>query len=205
MDYKLIAYAQDFASFLIQNFKDADKIRNIILFGSTSRGEAEKDSDIDIFIETDEKQEQGINKVKEKFYESIKFKKYWNLFSIKNEINLSIGSLKDWGDLNRSIISNGIVLFGKYKSDLKTNPYVLFSISPGKKRNKNISVWRELYGYNQKVNNKTYVKEGLIKEYRGEKLANGVVIVPVDSSNKLSNFLKNNKFKFKLIQFWMEK
>jgi len=205
MNYKLIAYAQDFASFLTQNFKNADKIKNIILFGSVARGDAGKESDVDLFIETDEKQEQEINKIKEKFYESIKFKKYWELFGIKNEINLSVGNLKDWGDLNRSIISNGIILFGKYKSDVKTNPYVLFSITPGENRNKNISVWRELYGYSQKVNNKIYKKEGLIKEYNGEKLANGVVIVPVDYSNKLSNFLKNNKFSFKLVSFWMEK
>lgn len=205
MNYKLIAYAQDFASFLIQNFKEADKIKSIILFGSVARGEAEKDSDIDIFVETDEKQEQEINKLKEKFYSSIKFKKYWNLFGIKNEINLSIGNLKDWGDLNRSIISNGIVLFGKYNDKVKTNPYVLFSISPGKDRNKNISVWRELYGYSQKVKNKEYIKAGLIKEYQGEKLANGVVIIPIENSSKLSGFLKNNKFNFKMIPFWMEK
>ncbi|MEK6935211.1 MAG: nucleotidyltransferase domain-containing protein [Nanoarchaeota archaeon] len=204
MNYKLISYAQDFASFLMQNLKEADKIKKIILFGSVARGEEGKDSDIDIFIEIEEKQEQEINKIKEKFYESIKFKKYWELFGIKNEINLSIGNLKNWGDLNRSIISNGIVLFGKYTDKVKTKPYVLFSISPGKDRNKNISVWRELYGYTQKVGKKEYVKEGLIKEYQGEKLANGVVIIPIDNSNKLSNFLKNNKFKFKIIPFWME-
>ncbi|MFA7707708.1 MAG: nucleotidyltransferase domain-containing protein [Candidatus Pacearchaeota archaeon] len=204
MNYKLIAYAQDFASFLIQNIKRADKIKKIILFGSTSRGEEVKESDIDIFIETEEKQEQEINKIKENFYESIKFKKYWELFGIKNEINLSIGNLKDWGDLNRSIISNGIILYGKYIDKIKTNPHVLFSISPGKDRNKNISIWRELYGYTQKVGKKEYIKEGLIKEYQGEKLANGVVIIPIDNSNKLSNFLKNNKFKFKIVPFWME-
>ena len=205
MNYKLIAYAQDFASFLMQNLKEADKIKNIILFGSVSRGEERKDSDIDIFIEISEKLEQEIKIIQQKFYDSIKFKKYWELFGIKNEINLSIGNLKDWGDLNRSIISNGIVLFGKYTDNLKTNPHVLFSISPGKDRNKNISVWRELYGYTQKVGKKEYIKSGLIKEYQGEKLANGVVVIPIENSNKLSNFLKNNKFSFKIIPFWMEK
>lgn len=204
MNYKLIAYAQDFASFLMQNVKEADKIKKIVLFGSTARGEEGKESDIDIFIEAEEKQEQEINKIKEKFYGSIKFKKYWELFGIKNEINLSIGNLKDWGDLNRSIISNGIVLFGKYDDKIKTKPRVLFSIIPGDNRNKNISIWRKLYGYTQKVGKKEYIKEGLIKEYGGEKLANGVIIVPMDNSNKLSNFLKNSKFSFKMIQFWME-
>lgn len=204
MNYKLISYAQDFVSFLMQNFNGADKIIKIIMFGSTARGESGRDSDIDIFIEIGEEQEKEINKIKEDFYKSIKFKKYWNLLGIKNEINLSIGHLKDWGDLNRSIISDGITLFGKYTDNVKTKPHVLFSITPGKNRNKNISIWRELYGYSQKVNNKNYVKKGLITEYGGQKLANGVVIIPIDSSNKLSNFLKKNEFKFKLIPFWME-
>jgi predicted nucleotidyltransferase len=205
MNYKLIAYAQDFASFLMQNLKEADKIKNIILFGSTARGEADKNSDIDIFIEIEEKYKDEIEKIKEEFYNSLKFKKYWSLLGIKNDINLSIGSLKDWGDLNRSIISNGITLFGKYNADIKTNPHILFLISPGENRNKNISIWRELYGYSQKAKNKIYVKQGIIKEYGGDKLANGVVIVPTENSNKLSSFLRTNKFKFKLIPIWMEK
>ena len=51
MNYKLVAYAQDFVSFLLQNVKDASKIDSITLYGSVARGEAGKDSDIDIFIE----------------------------------------------------------------------------------------------------------------------------------------------------------
>jgi len=74
MNYKLLAYAQDFSSFLMQNIKEADKITKIILFGSTSRGESEKNSDIDIFIETDEKLEQKINEIKDKFCDSLKVK-----------------------------------------------------------------------------------------------------------------------------------
>ena len=204
MNYKLLAYAQDFSSFLMQNIKEADKITKIILFGSTSRGESEKNSDIDIFIETDEKLEQKINEIKDKFYDSLKFKKYWELLGIKNEINLSVGNLKDWGDLKRSLISDGIILFGKYINKIKTKPYVLFSITQGNNRNKNISAWRELYGYSQKTSKKTYSNPGIIKEYNGQKLARGVFIIPIDNSNKLANFLKQKGFKFKLISFQME-
>jgi len=53
MKSKLIAYAMDFASFLIQKIKNIDNINNIILFGSVAREEADKTSDIDIFIGTD--------------------------------------------------------------------------------------------------------------------------------------------------------
>jgi len=51
MKSKLIAYAMDFASFLIQKIKNIDNINNIILFGSVAREEADKTSDIDIFID----------------------------------------------------------------------------------------------------------------------------------------------------------
>lgn len=34
MEFKLVSYAMDFASFLIEEIKDKEKIRNIILFGS---------------------------------------------------------------------------------------------------------------------------------------------------------------------------
>lgn len=207
MNYRLIAYAQDFASYLLQHLdKQADKIKQIILFGSAARGEANKKSDIDLFIDvTDEKLEAEINKLKEKFYESYKAKKYWNLLGVKNKINCSIGKLEEWGDLNKSIIANGILLFGKYKGVEETQNYYLFSLTSLNNRNKNVSIWRKLYGYTQKTGKKTYIQKGLIREYNGEKISPGVFILPVEHTNKIAAFLRKNKFKFKLISFWQEK
>ncbi len=50
----LIAYALDFSSFLIDTAKVTDKIKRIMLFGSVARGDFTKESDIDLFIDTDE-------------------------------------------------------------------------------------------------------------------------------------------------------
>ena len=48
MNYKLIAYAEDFISFLLEKLnKESDKIKQIILFGSVARDEDSKNSDID--------------------------------------------------------------------------------------------------------------------------------------------------------------
>jgi len=207
MNYKLIAYAEDFVSFLLEKLnKNANKINQIILFGSVARGEANKESDIDLFIDViDKKLENQINAIKENFYDSIKVKKYWNLLDIKNEINCTIGNLEEWGDLQRSLIANGIVLFGKYSEKIDTVQYYLFITAPGKERNKNISVWRELYGYTQKVGKKKYVKEGLIKEYKGKKLSRGVFMIPVEHVQKIILYLKKKKFKQEMIPFWQEK
>lgn len=207
MNYKLIAYTEDFISFLIQNLdKEADKLKQIILFGSTARGEADKDSDIDLFIDiTNKRIEKRINEINEKFYDSIKTKKYWNLLGVKNKINCTIGKLEEWEDLKRSLIANGTVLFGKYKETLETEPYYLFKVTPGKNRNRNISIWRKLYGYTQKMGKKKYIKEGLIKEYMGERLTRGVFIIPAEHSNKMISFLRKNKLKHSIMPFWQEK
>src|SRR3990167_7304033 len=60
MNSKLISYAMDFSSFLIQKIKEKEKIRNIILFGSVSRDEANKKSDIDIFIDLIKEEEHKV-------------------------------------------------------------------------------------------------------------------------------------------------
>ncbi len=207
MNYKLIAYAQDFASFLMQNLnQDTGKIAQIILFGSVSRGEESKNSDIDLFIDvTDEMIESKVIESVEKFYDSTKFKKYWSLLGIKNKISCTTGRLKEWNSLKRSLIANGIVLYGRYYGEIKTKPYYLFIVSPGKNRNKNLIVWRALYGYTQKRKGKKYVNAGLIREYRGRKLGNGVFIIPSEHLPKLRSFLIKNKFKHELMPFWQEK
>lgn len=207
MNYNLIAYALDFSSFLLEKMKkDSDKISQIILFGSITRGQEEKESDIDLFIDiTDKNIEKRINEIKNQFFESVKTKKYWVPLGIKNEINLSIGKLNEWTELQRSIIANGIVIYGKYKEKPETDAFYLFVVSPGKDRNKNLSVWREMYGYSQKINKKTYIKEGLIKEFGGKKLARGVFIIPIEHAQKISDFLRKKSFNFQLIPFWSEK
>jgi len=202
MNYNLIAYAQDFVSFILQNIKNQDKIENIILFGSVVRGEAKKNSDIDLFIEIRDKID--VEKLKENFYNSIKVKKYWNLLGIKNEIHCELGVLDEWKDLERSISAQGVILYGKYRSKKEGEPYYLFSIEQSKNRNKNVSIWRKLYGYKQIANKKLYQKKGLIKEYNGERIAKGVFLIPSKNSQRIISFLKNNKLKHKIILIWKE-
>ena len=48
---KAIAYAQDALTFLFLDNEEKGKIKGIYLFGSAVRGELEKESDIDLFID----------------------------------------------------------------------------------------------------------------------------------------------------------
>ena len=204
MNYKLIAYAQDFVSFLLEHLEEADKINSIVLYGSVVRGEAGKDSDIDIFIETSEQIEDKIGRLKEKFYAGIKSQKYWGLLGVKNEFHCEIGKLDEWEDLEISLRAQGIVLFGKYSSEQHGKSYYLFSIEQMQERRKSISLWRNLYGYVQKVGKKKYVKKGILNEYGGERIARGGFLVPAGHAQKMLQFLKSRRVKHKVRLFWKE-
>lgn len=201
-NYKLIAYALDFVSFLINKLDvEASKINAVYLFGSASRGEADADSDIDIFVDTDDKNlESKLENIKSEFYESSKFKNYWRLLRIENDFSFTVGALDEWEDLKRSIISSGIVLYSKYKEKFKGEIYAMFKIESKKKRSDNIRVWRMLYGYTQKVGKKAYTKKGLVKELGGAKLAQSLFVVPLEKADTVLKEIRSKKLKYKMIQ-----
>jgi len=196
----LIAYAGNFSSFILSKLpaKDADNIKNIILFGSVARGEAAKDSDIDIFIDVvkeDKGLEKKIIKISSEFQKSIFFEKYWRLLNIDNEIKPIIGKLEDWKDLRASIIANGIILYGKYTGAAKGKNLVLISwgkITPESKR-----VWlsKVIYGYS--YGEKKYT--GLIDSFNGQKISPNCILVPLEGYQAIIKKFKQAKISPKVI------
>src|SRR3989344_109156 len=67
---KLIAFALNFASFLLEKMN----VNAIILFGSVAKNQFDDESDIDLFIETENKNKDKINSILE-LYEKSKAKK----------------------------------------------------------------------------------------------------------------------------------
>jgi predicted nucleotidyltransferase len=193
---KLISFALDFSSFLLQKV-DTSIIRNVILFGSVARGESNEDSDIDIFVDViDVKFESKIRKCLTDFLNSVKYEKYWNALGIKNEINLSIGSIEEWKELKPSILSDGICLYGKFKikadnGELRTN-FIWENVTPNSKR---VLFNKQLLGYKQ--NGKIY--NGLIQKYNGIKLGKGCISVPIEHSKIFHNLFKKYMIKVKII------
>lgn len=197
MKSKLIAYAIDFTSFLIQKTKHKDKIKNIILFGSVAREEANVESDIDLFIDVldKEKIEKELNGILNNFFDSSKYKNYWKPLGIQNEIKLSIGNLNKWKELKPSIISNGILLYGKFKPETKEGKHKTFFIWENIKPNsKRVLFNKQLFGYRQ--NNKFYL--GLLQKYEGERLGKGCIIAPLDYSKIFHNLFKKHKITVKI-------
>ncbi|MDO8460718.1 MAG: nucleotidyltransferase domain-containing protein [Nanoarchaeota archaeon] len=177
MNSKLIAFALDFSSYLLQKIKEKDKIKNIILFGSVARNEETKESDIDIFIDITKESkeiERDIKKVLDSFYNSSKYKEYWKLLEIENKISLTIGRLDNWKDLKSSITANGLILYGKFrpleiKGEYKTF-FIWENIKPNSKR---VLFNKQLLGYKQ--NKKFY--NGLLQKFNGVRLGKGCILV----------------------------
>ncbi|MCK5299614.1 MAG: nucleotidyltransferase domain-containing protein [Candidatus Aenigmarchaeota archaeon] len=199
----VVAYSMSFASYLVQNVTTVGKIRNIILFGSVARGDFELKSDIDIFIDTTEDIEKEAFDILDSFYESIIYKKYWKLLDEVKNISLSVGDLKKW-ELRDNIISHGIVLYGKYMESIDGKLYSLFTVSVEGKSGEKLKSWRKLYGYKQKTEHKTYVQKGIIEEVGATRIGPSVFTVPLENSNKIRQFLKSNKIRFKVIDFQSE-
>lgn len=198
MTSKLIAYAMDFSSFLIQRIKEKNLIKNIILFGSVSRGDSGKDSDVDIFIDIikdNEKLQKEIKECLDKFMDSSKYKNYWKPLGIENDISLIIGELNKWKELKPSIIANGFTLYGKFKPEVKEGRHKTYfiweNIRPNSKR---VLFNKQLFGF--KAGEKFY--SGLIQKYNGERLGKGCIIVPLEHSDVFQNLFRKYKVDVKI-------
>ena len=198
MKSKLIAYSMDFSSFLLQKTKFQEKIRNIILFGSVSRGDEEKDSDIDIFVDVINERkelEEDIKKCLENFFNSGKYLSYWKLLDIKNEIILTIGDLHKWKHIHPSIVSNGITLYGKFKLEIKGgNHKTLFVWENIKPNSKRVLFNKQLFGY---IANKKFYR-GLLQEYQGERLGKGCIIIPLEHAHLFQKFFRERNITVKI-------
>ena len=177
----LLAYTVDFVSFLTERL-DLNNIKRIILFGSVARSEASDESDIDLFFDivgSEKSIEINIEKIKSEFLRSIKYEKYWLLKGIKNEIKIKVGKLDKWKELKNSIISNGLVLYGKFEEmPEKAVHKTLLSWENVKPESKRVLLSKRLFGY--KKGKKNY--QGLIQKYNGEKISKGMI--SVDSTNE---------------------
>lgn len=195
---ELVSYALTFAAFLLRDKSISESISKIILFGSVARGDFDKESDVDIFVETNLK-DKIIQKQLDLFNKS-RIKEIHDLKGIKNEIVLKIGRLNKWKGLRESIAEDGIVLFGKYEEEQKNlKHFTLFKISVEKRKfSSKVKVWRRLYGHKQKVGKKIYTSKGLLQELGCTKLSKGIFIVPFTNRQKIINFLDKYNVSYEL-------
>lgn len=198
------AYASAFVSFLLEDLSSLD-INEVILFGSAAREETDKESDIDIFIDIiNEKREKAVEaEVKNslrRFYKSQIYEQ-WKLKGVKRDIQAHVGVLDKWA-LKRSIISNGITLYGRYKELPKggLEQYTLFVFEPIADVTKRNRVIRMLFGRKEEG----YIKEGLLEESAGKQLSQRCFYIPSKAAGEIIKFLNKENVDYRLFELWSD-
>src|SRR3989338_6356007 len=196
---ELISYATDFVSFFIQNLKEIDNVKSIILFGSVARGEATKNSDVDLFIDVIGRKdviEKKTITIKDKFLNSVKSKDYWVPLGIKNEINIIVDSLEKW-KLKDSMLGNAIILYQKYSKKLEDGKnQIIFSWVNIKPNAKRVMLNKKIYGYNHY--GKLY--NGILGKYNGKKIGSNVIILDVEWLNEAIKIFRQYKVSVKILR-----
>lgn len=193
------AYASYFTSYVLMNIKEKENIISIILFGSVAKGDATKESDVDIFIEVKKETktfEVEINKLLENFYksrEALLFKTK----SIDNKINIIAGKLTNWPELKNSIDSTGIILYGNYSPSGVSGKknIIIFWDKIGKNRG---AFLNKMYGV--KIKEKKY--SGLLEASGGKKLGKSCIIIPVENKLDILKALKDYEVSAKLLEVY---
>ena len=184
--------------------KAAEKINSIILFGSVAQNTANSESDVDLFFDVDlnatqrKKLEKILDQSAEDFYMSNKALNY-KLEGVDNKINIMVGKLDDW-DIKRSIISTGIVLFGRYKSGVEKNRmrqnFIISWSTPRKNRG---AFLNKLYGYS--TGKKHY--PGMADKYNCIRIGKSTIIVPSEHRLKFVSHMEKYGTGYKIIEVFL--
>ena len=196
----LISYSYLFISYLFRDVKINEcAIKAIYLFGSVVRNDFDKESDIDIFIESDSENKEVkkiIDRTFRRFLNSEENKKF-NLLGIENEIKVITGKLEEW-ELKGSIEKDGLLLYSQTPITSGLRQFFLVSLSPIKESARRNMVFRKLIGRQEKY----YKEKGMIDELGGEKVQNNVFIVPSDNMQTVLQLFSKEKVDYKIRKIW---
>ncbi len=204
---ELYSYVYDFVSQLMERLK-ANTIKQIILFGSVARGDFDKESDVDIFIDTNKEKdvEKIVKSMANEFYAHSKHT--WTLRGIENQLNVIVGDLENdkWSSLRREIVSNGIAVYGQYKelpNGMKHYVLITYNVAGLKPKDKSKFI-RELSGYRLLKGKKEYKIRGLLQKSDGSKISKSVLLVPKEQHKEIYDFIKKSRIKFEIREIWMK-
>ncbi len=189
-----ISYAQNALSFLFLEKSIENNIQAIYLYGSAVRGELEKESDIDLFIDCTigkEKMIEGAAKAAcSRFFISKDYEK-WKHFDFCYPLSLHTGQVMTW-QLKTSIMTEGILLYSKKTALPLEERYALVTFVLPKNKKKYLQLIRSLYGRKEKG----YKEHGLLVELQGKKISTTVLLVPLENVQKLLQFFIKKKVEY---------
>lgn len=174
----------------------------LFLFGSVAREEADKRSDIDFCVITNNDDKKEISSI------ALDLEK-------KYDKNIQLVVSKDFTKLDsyfiKNIFSEGILLYAKNPiiklKNLKCEEFILFSFSLlNLSQSEKMKIKRVLYGYEteKRQKNKIYKSkaEGMVEELNGFSVGRGAVLLPVKNSKYIEKIFTERKVKFDKFSFF---
>ena len=98
----------------------------------------------------------------------------------------------------KALVSNGITLYGKFKSNIKGKYKTLFVWENVKPNSKRVLFNKQMVGY--KYENKFY--SGLLQKYEGERLGKGCILVDLEYYIQFHELFKKYKIPVKIKKYW---
>lgn len=179
--------------------RDFEGVLSVVLFGSVARGEATRESDIDIAIIYSEKDEDAVKEINSLAGEGIQL------------THISLEELEDEPTIAGALSGEGVLLYGSpvvirgKDMELKSKMLVAYDTSGLSQNDKN-KLQRALYGgiSTYKKDGKRIVKryEGLVERISGERIGKGVLLVDRRSYPRVTGALKAYGAKWKEIPVW---
>ncbi len=189
-----IAYVQDALTFLFIDEAIPMKIKNIFLFGSAVRAELTKESDIDIFIDCNASEEKIMintaNAAIKRFYLSKDHEK-WKHLNFSYPLTVQAGEFNTW-QLKKSILAEGIVLYGKTTQLENTERKILITFNLPKNKSKYLQFTRKMFGRKDQG----YKDKGLLEKIKATKISSNTIIVPKEYQSKIIIFLNREKINY---------
>lgn len=205
---ELISYVYDFISQLMDHEVMPDVIRRIILFGSVARGDFDRESDIDLFIDVQSDKPDvslSIKKVLNQF--ETRAEKTWKLRGVYPHLKLIVDDLEKqkWGELRQEIGSYGLLLYGRFReAPQKISHRMLIAYELNKLPQKSkMALLRRLYGYTTKKGRKEYQQEGLLQKLGGIKMGANVLVVPQEGFASLKKVLVELRVPYTVKSVWV--
>lgn len=195
----LRAYSVSFVSYFVSEIGERLKdIDSIILYGSVAKGEAGKESDVDLFIDTTNgvKISGIVKRIADSFPSSKEFL-WFKSKGVQNEISVKCGKLSEWKELHRSIASTGIILWSRFEPEERPvgakHKIIFFWNEIGKNRG---AFLNKLYGFTS--GGKRY--SGLLEKWGGYRTGKSCVIIPVRYKKEMTESLKYYKVNAKNVE-----
>ena len=182
-------------------------VRSVILFGSTARGTAREDSDVDLFIDCDRKAERAVWKVVLDL--DSRFRVAFSPIFYRDEERGTFDT-----QFLESVLRHGRPLVGNLPTltptDLDLQPLRLVSyrtdrLSPRKRA----QLLRVIDGYRtvKRVGNKRYVaeKRGFLRDAGGWRVGRGAVVIPEESVPAFDELLRRYRATRSMVPIWSQR